>query len=256
MANATLRKEFDPSANPLRKKPTVPRSAKIIFLSLEGTVTEEEYFRDIVQKYFSSVKSKIKFISVQSEILDKDSSLRSDEEKSSLGKTQPYQLVEKITKYKESHSSTFEWDIYKDDEFWAVMDVDDHKSVNKIDKWKETIRKCNENGYSYAVSNPFFEVWLLLHHDMINEEDKRYAVNDEHEYEKTEHFKHRLFSLGVPLKDNKHIVDGHYNKGKIIKAVERAREIHVDKDDLEPKYLSTTVYRLLEKVIELETSGK
>lgn len=40
-----------------------PKTNKIIFLSCEGSVTEEEYF-DLVSNIFSEIKSKIQFISV------------------------------------------------------------------------------------------------------------------------------------------------------------------------------------------------
>ena len=47
--------------NPYR--PVRPVTSKIIFLSFEGSVTEEEYF-ERVSDLFSEIKSKIQFISV------------------------------------------------------------------------------------------------------------------------------------------------------------------------------------------------
>ena len=105
--------------------------------------------------------------------------------------------------------------------------------------------------YHYAVSNPFFEIWLLLHHDQPSEEDKSFAVSDSHSYEKTSHFRTRLSELGAPLKDKKHINFSNYNDEKIKTAVHRAEELHVDKTDMCPRYFATTVYLLLKKIFEM-----
>lgn len=40
-----------------------PKTSKIIFLSCEGSVTEEEYF-GLISDIYSGIKSKIQFISV------------------------------------------------------------------------------------------------------------------------------------------------------------------------------------------------
>lgn len=40
-----------------------PKTSKIIFLSCEGSVTEEEYF-NLISDIYSEIKSKIQFISV------------------------------------------------------------------------------------------------------------------------------------------------------------------------------------------------
>ena len=245
------RKAFIP-----RKKPPLrrvrPAVSKIIFLSLEGCVTEEEYFRDIVMEYFSNVKSKIQFVSVQEDVLKIPQKWRTQEQESSLGRSLPDQLVEKIDVFKQEHNDRFEFDKFPDDEFWVVMDVDDHWSDEKISHWNNAVAQCREKGYSYAVSNPFFELWLLLHHDDVTTDEEKYAVTSNHSYEKTSHFKERLAKLGAPIRRNKHLDVRHYSKEKIIHAVSRAVGLHKDRSDLSPKYLATTVYLLLEEIIDLD----
>ena len=51
--------------------------------------------------------------------------------------------------------------------------LDNHKA-----EFENAIQACDEKGYRYAISNPFFEIWLLLHHDDVNEEDRKYAVTE------------------------------------------------------------------------------
>lgn len=123
-----------------------------------------------------------------------------------------------------------------------------------MDEWNDAVALCNQEGYHYAISNPFFEIWLLLHHDSVTAEDKQFAVTAEHSYEKTDYFRNRLEALGVPLKDKKKIKEEDYTRENIAAAVRRAKELHVDPTDLMPKYFSTTVYMLVDKILEMADS--
>ena len=70
-----------------------------------------------------------------------------------------------------------------------------------VDRDNDAISTCQSKNYGYAVSNPFFEIWLLLHHDVASEVDRSFAVTDENEYQKTDHFRSRLRDLVVALED-------------------------------------------------------
>lgn len=241
---------------PFRKKR--PESAKLIFLSMEGCVTEEEYFRR-VSSIFSDVETKIKFISVADEAVRTPPKFRTPEQRDMLCRVRPKQLVERIEKFKKQNGD-YEFEKYPEDEFWIVTDVDKNWSEEKVspvdnktlkEEWNEAIAECQRKRYHYAISNPFFEVWLLLHHDEPLEKDKSFAVSDTHSYEATDHFRTRLSELGVPLKDKKHINPSHYNDENIKIAIHRAEELHKDKEDLCPQYLATTVYLLLKKIVQM-----
>ena len=234
-----------------------PSTSKIIFLSMEGCVTEEMYFKRITE-LFPEVGSKIQFISVAEDVVNTPEYLRTTEQQRIISKTRPKQLLERIETFKEKNNLQYEFDLHTDDEFWIVSDVDQNWSnavINKNnesyrDEWLYTVSECERKHYGYAISNPFFEVWLLLHHDEINDEDKTYAVTDTNPYAKTNHFANRLKELGVPMR-HKEINRAHYTRENVKEAVERAKELHKDKDDLYPKYLASTVYRLIEKIMEL-----
>lgn len=250
----TKRIPFTPE-NPYR--PQRPSTEKIIFLSCEGSVTEEEYFQ-IVTDVFSEIRSRIQFISVAEDEVHTRHNCRTQEQVELLSKTRPKQLVQRIESFKAKNAEKYEFEKYPEDEFWIVTDVDKNWSntiINQgktlLDEWNEAIALCEEKNYNYAVSNPFFEIWLLLHHDDCSDEDKRYAVTDAHDYETTSHFRDRLRTLKVPLKDKKHIKSDHYTKENIIDAITRARQLHILQDDLQPHYLATTVYILIEKITSL-----
>lgn len=231
-------------------------SSKIIFLSCEGSVTEEDYI-DLISNLFSEVESKIKLISVAEDAAHTWPKRRTAEQNSMLGKNRPKQLVERIDQYKVDREGTFEFSKYPEDEFWVVTDVDKNWSTEEIpgsngktyiEEWNEAIAMCQERNYCYAVSNPCFEMWLLLHHDEVKEEDKRFAVTDTHTFESTGHYRERLRNLGVPLKNQKHIVQQHYAVEKVDAAISKAKELHLDKTDFCPRYYATTVYLLMEKI--------
>lgn len=242
----TRRTPFDPQ-NPFRSQR--PATSKIIFLSLEGCVTEEEYF-DIISTLFSSIKSKIKIISVAEDAVRTHPKFRTPEQNRTLSKVRPKQLVERIDQFKSEKDNIYQFSAYPDDEFWIITDVDENWSDRLIDEWNDAISLCEEKGYRCAISNPFFEAWLLMHHTSPSDEDKTYAVTDEHPYEKTTHFSERLRELGVPI-HSKSIKSEHYDIEKVKFAIGQASELHRDKTDLYPKYFSSTVYIILQKIMEM-----
>ncbi len=52
---------------------------------------------------------------------------------------------------------TYDFDSY--DELWVLVDVD----TNSDGELSEAYEDCKNKGYHLAVSNPCFELWLLLH---------------------------------------------------------------------------------------------
>lgn len=244
--------------NPFRTRR--PATDKIIFLSCEGSVTEEEYFR-YISEMFDELKSRIQFISVLENEIHTVPKYRTVEQNKKLSQSKPKQLYEKIEQFKVEKDSIYQFDAHKDDEFWIVMDIDQNLSEDikdSLDKsykdhFIDTLDKCDEKGYKYAISNPFFEMWLLLHHSAPTEEDRKYAVTSEHAYEKTGHYRKRLRELGAPMRGNanKDIKKEDYTKEKVIVAVKRAELLHVDKTCRYPEYFATTVYQLINKILEL-----
>lgn len=243
--------------NPYRKRR--PATSKIIFLSLEGSVTEEGYF-ERVSDLFSEVKSRIQLISVAEDAVHTLPKSRTKDQAQMLTKVRPKQLVERIEKFKQEKDAIYQFAQYPEDAFWVVVDVDKNWSNEVIDpkegktyldEWNETVALCQEKRYGYAISNPFFEVWLLLHHDDPTPEDKAFAVTADHAYEKTDHFRTRLQKLHVPLKNKKQIYPSHYTMQNVMAAIQRASALHIDPADLCPHYFATTVYRILQEIVQM-----
>lgn len=236
------------------ERTTRPTSNKIIFISCEGQVTEEEYF-SMISELFNGVKSKIRFISVMEEALKTPPNMRTAEQQKELSKSMPWQLAEKIDRFKEEKAHVYDFENHLEDEFWIIADVDNHTNADNITKWNWTLMECNKKHYGYAISNPFFELWLLLHHLDANEEDYKYAVTNQHAYEKTSHFRERLRKdAKAPLQDGKSIKWEHYDTDKVKAAINRAKMLHRDEMESWPHTLGSTVYKLLAKIVEMADS--
>ncbi len=225
-----------------------PSTSKIIFLSCEGSVTEEEYI-EILSQIYDGVKSRVQLISVAEDEIHTNVKKRTTEQNQVLGKSKPWQLVQRIDKFKMEKESIYEFSKYPDDEFWIVSDVDDNLDIHKAE-FENAIKECDEKGYKYAISNPFFEIWLLMHHDDVNQQDKEYGVTKEHKYEATDHFRIRLAENGAPLKDKKHLQLEHYSDEKVKTAVERAKVLVNGKEEKIPSEFGTYFYKIVDEILE------
>lgn len=116
------------------------RDARLIVIATEGELTEKTYFQGVAKKFRNS--------GVHVEILS-----------NSNGMSDPAHRLDELNKFKRSYK------INKDDELWLVCDVDRWgprklSTVNTL---------CRQKGYHLSVSNPCFELWLLIHHVTLNE---------------------------------------------------------------------------------------
>ena len=247
MTNLT---SFSP-ISPYREKR--PASSKLIFIVCEGAATENDYFRKVVSREFDNIKTKIQIINIFNEILQKPSKQRTDEERKILCSSNPKNLLKKMNNFVAEKEQIYEFSKH-DDEFWLVMDVDNHTDKNYIKDWNKILDECDEKKYKYAISNPFFELWLLVHHDDVKDEDFKFAVTEECLYKRTSHFRDRLRDLKVPLKNTKYIKDPSvYTKDTIRKAVERAKSLDASNERY-PTNLGSTVYKLMQLMLTYDNS--
>jgi len=59
------------------------------------------------------------------------------------------------------------------DQVWAVFDRDEHE------RYEEAVNLCEVNGIGLAISNPCFEVWLILHERDYDKPDGRHQAQKE-----------------------------------------------------------------------------
>ena len=128
---------------------------------------------------------------------------------------------------------------------WMVIDRDQWIEVNLA----EVAAECVQKGYKLCVSNPAFELWLLLHIKDIDgysaEEIKELERNDHVTPNRTRLDQELLCLLGSYNKNNLNME--HFFPG-ISHAVDRARALDANPTDRWPRSLGTRVYLLVEKI--------
>ena len=201
---------------------------KLFVLSYEGTVTEKKYFEDFRRSEFFNNSGLIEIIS-----LKRPKNKGSD----------PFS-VKKLLK-----SAKNEFGFKHSDEFWLIIDRDDWETIHKL-SFDDLVIECKaEKNFYLAMSNPCFEIWLVLH------------LKDISEFTKEEQ---RLIYENAEISNTKNHIDtivgnlqgrGYNKRPKpeiylplTLTAIERARALDNLAEDY-PKEIGTHLYKLIEKLI-------
>jgi len=119
----------------------------------------------------------------------------------------------------------------KTDEAWIVVDKDDwtDDQLRELLQWSK-----KSDNYGFALSNPNFEFWLLLHF-----EDGKGIANS----------RECLVRLKKYLCNYKKDIDGKkITPGHIDRAITRAKQRDVYESNDLPQNWSTSVYKLVERI--------
>jgi RloB-like protein len=199
------------------------RDARLIIIAAEGTQTEKKYFHDL------ALDDKYRNPKVHVEVLSHSTD------------SSPAHIIRVLDEFRRTYS------LRPIDELWLVID---------IDKWpvqmlSDILTQSRKSQYHIAVSNPCFEVWLLLHRasfddytdDELNElvENKRTNLAGRTRLEK------ELMKLcGSYTKEN--LDTSHYIPFVEI-AVERAQATDTNPEHGWPNQIGTRVYLLVQSII-------
>ncbi len=191
-----------PRKNRGYKRDDPHRDARLLVIVCEGADPEEEYF-----KFFDSLTQRIKFKVLPSE---NDASA-------------PKHSLSRAVEYEEKYELTDR------DQLWFVLDVD---------RWWKALQKMNEEcsghkNWNLAISNPCFEVWLLMH--VID-------VTKDH-------------ASGGACKPFKKLLKSHnYQVARfapqIEEAIQRAKTNDTNPDHFMPDLPGTKLYQLAEQILE------
>jgi hypothetical protein len=146
--------------------------------------------------------------------------------KRSSTESSPIQVLKKIQGYLRKES------LRKTDEAWIVVDKDDwtEDQLRGLLQWA----KKSEN-YGFALSHPNFEYWLLLHF-----EDGKGIANSQ---ECLTRLKRHLPNYKKDIDSKKITLE------LIARAIARAKQRDVNRTNDLPQMCSTSVYKLVEKII-------
>lgn len=237
---------------PSPKREKKERSSKIIFFSCEGPVTEEIYFQILSEQVFSDISSQICLVSARKDFLKIPCSERTQMQWDEQNKSSPKYVLERLEKFINENDHLYEFSKHKEDEFWIVIDVDDHIASSKINEFKIVLQQCLAKGIQFAVTNPCFEFWLYLHHFEVCDDDRRYANKAGSDY-----FRVKMSNVGITLSGNDHKIPNakDYNIENVSLAMERAKSLHTNPSERWPQELGSHVYKLVSKFFELLPSN-
>ena len=123
---------------PLDRDGGVVRDASLIVIASEDTYA--------VKDYFSRFKTRrVQFVVVPTED----------------GRSAPAAVIARLDHFKD-HEATEE-----NDQFWLCIDKDHWAASGHIANLVLVLQHCKQKGYQVAISNPCFELWLLLHFENV-----------------------------------------------------------------------------------------
>ena len=197
------------------------RSARLVVIAGEGRYTESIYF--------NAVKNELRAPNVHVEVLDRNS----DE-------SSPESVHRQVADFMRQYN------IEDDDELWLVIDRD---------RWQERMlsqvaQLCAQNSHlHFCMSNPCFELWLLLHLedvDQYDDETKNALLRNKKNKSGVTWLKKRMKDLlGSYAESN-------YDALSLIPytsvAMDRARRLDNNPQDRWPQSIGSRVYLLMESI--------
>lgn len=210
------------------ERPEGVKSARLIVIAAEG--------RDTENIYFEAMKASLCASGVHVEVLHRNNNDSS-----------PENVFRQIIDFKN------EYNIEEDDQLWVVVDRD---------KWtpkmlSSVARYCAQNDNLYfCVSNPCFELWLLLHLEDVSSYDtesmNELAANKKNSKHGESWLKNRMKTLM-----------GHYHESdyealtllpNINLAIDRAEGLDLRPVDRWPQSVGTRVYLLARSIMDIRNN--
>lgn len=119
---------------PLERTSDLKRDATLVVIASEDRYAVKQYF-----ELFHSTR-------IQFRVLETDD-----------GESSPKHVMDRLQEYMK------EYDFGEGDQFWLVCDTDHWVESGHIKNLVEVVRLCRQKGVGVTISNPCFDLWLLLH---------------------------------------------------------------------------------------------
>ena len=210
----------------MRERREAFRDARLIVIASEGKDTERIYFKALAKEYTNP--------RVHVHILE-----RSEAEQNN---SSPDHVLKQLNDYKS------QYELEADDELWLVVDKD---------RWTEAMlsrvaTECSQEvAMHMALSNPCFELWLLLHIEdsalLTPEEQKQWIENRRKSKNGDPYLKVRLRQKMGSYHESSY--DALALIAHVEDAIERARALDKNPNDRWSQTLGTRVYLLAESVM-------
>lgn len=215
-------------AIPLIREVGFLEAEKLFILSYEGRVSEKKYFEDFRKSASFNNSGLIEIIS-----LKREGNVGSD----------PISVQKLLKEAKREYR-------FKDsDEFWLIIDRDDWETIHKHN-FDSLAEECKSEGnFFLAMSNPCFEIWLIMHLKDIDEftsEQKEKILNNAKVSKSKNYIDNVLGEIQGRGYNKRPNPDVFLPQIKI--AIARAKKMNVDSQDY-PANLGSDIYKLIEKLL-------
>ena len=195
---------------PLERDSDVVRDANLIVIASEDT--------HAVQTYFQRFRPR----RVQFKVLPTDDC-----------RSAPTFIAERLDQFRR------EYNLDDDDQLWYCGDIDHWARGNHISNLRMVLQHCRQAKYHVALSNPCFELWLLLH--FIDLPVGMTLCADVCQ---------QLSGVGGGY-SKEHGCGTELNSNMVWEAVRRANALDVGTDEI-PDRVTTRVYRILDLLLKRE----
>lgn len=218
--------------NEILREPTHPYrlphfvgKPRLYVIAAEGQKTEPQYFDALRIHYGKEHQESRLHVHILRRPAEED------------GKSAPQYVQQMLDDFLQENQ---DYDFQEYDELWMVIDTDRWK----IETLYELITVCKKRNYFIAVSNPCFELWLILHLTSF----EKVKEDIENATEKSRKCK----QLRGSIQQNLHL-GGNYREyiPLIPQAIERAKNLDITPEIEFPENIYTRVYRLVEKLTTL-----
>jgi hypothetical protein len=202
---------------------------KLYIIACEGVKTEHEYF-DAFMKIVTN--NLVKF-----ELL-----VRPPEE---VGHSAPQHVLKQLKKHKKDQG----FEKKKGDEYWMLVDTDSWPNLQNI------LEECGEDQMFHAVTNPCFELWLLLHKQdvgSLSNEDKSNILENGKVSAKKRYLEKHLNDVLVDLGEanyRKNSIGPERFLANVDVAIARAKAMYSEGETQPIDKLGSHVFKLVEKLI-------
>lgn len=200
------------------------RDSRLIIIAAEGEETEKQYFEGIKARYDNP--------RVHVEVLERLDSA-----------SDPAKIIKILDQFRSDYKLR-----RGHDQLWLVIDVD--RWGNQ--KLSLVSQQCAQKRYQLAISNPSFEIWLLLHVRSLDTYPPEILVEllaNRKDRRRTRIEQELLLLLG---KYNKTNLDMEYFAHRVFVAIQNARNSDLNPETRWPNQLGTRVYLLLEEIVPPE----
>lgn len=199
------------------------KSGRLIVIAAEGRETENIYFE--------AMKAFMHASDIHIEVLRRETNNSSPEEV-----------------YRQIKGFVTEYDLDDDDQLWAVVDKDNWPKK----MLSEVATRCHQNRYfNFCVSNPCFELWLILHFEDVEqytpEDLKSLSENRRNSGRGATWTKRRLRTLMDSYSESKY--DAKSLLPYVEDAIIRASGLECSPHDRWPQTVGTRVYRLVKSIL-------